>query len=291
MNSKIGYLQVLASGIGFGFLGVFGRLAFMNGFTVGELLSFRFCIAAVILWTGLFLFQRRLIFLDKRQILNSILLGACGYAVFSSFYFESIKGLSISLAAMLLFTFPIFVNLGEHFIFKNPMSPWQWISLALAMIGMVALLWGDFSVQSWSAVFFGYGSAVTYSVYVLVSSRVQKNVVPLSSSLYVITATALTFAFFHQPDFSKLLHLTAAQSFIIIGIASLSTILPLTLFLAGLQKMPSGKASIIVMIEPVTAALAGFFILNESMGWPQILGTLIILTALVLNALKVDHRS
>lgn len=287
MNSKIAYLQVLGSGIGFGFLGVFGRLAFINGFTVGELLTFRFCLAAVLLWIGLLLFRLPLIFLSRKQILQSLLLGACGYAVFSSFYFESIKGLSISLAAMLLFTFPVFVNLGEHFIFKNYMNRWQWLSLCMAMLGMIFLLWGDLSVQSWTAVMFGYGSAITYSIYVLVSKRVQKNVVPLSSSLYVITATAVTFSLFHQPDFSKLLDLTMAQALIILGIASISTIAPLTLFLAGLQKMPSGKASVIVMIEPVTAALAGFFLLNESMGWTQILGTLIILSALVLNALKV----
>jgi drug/metabolite transporter (DMT)-like permease len=51
--------------------------------------------------------------------------------------------------------------------------------------------------------------------------------------------------------------------------------------------MPSGKASVIVMIEPVTAAIAGFFILDEAMSPNQIIGTLIILGALLINAAKV----
>jgi drug/metabolite transporter (DMT)-like permease len=74
--------------------------------------------------------------------------------------------------------------------------------------------------------------------------------------------------------------------FIISGIAIISTIAPLTLFLAGLQKLSSSKASIVVMIEPVVATVAAFFFLGEQLTPLQIGGALLVLVALVINARK-----
>jgi drug/metabolite transporter (DMT)-like permease len=129
-------------------------------------------------------------------------------------------------------------------------------------------------------------AAVTYAVYVLVSGKVQQNVAPFSSSLYVISATALALFLIHQPAITRVTELTSQQMFIISGIAIISTIAPLTLFLAGLQKLSSSKASIVVMIEPVVATVAAFFFLGEQLTPLQIGGALLVLVALVINARK-----
>jgi drug/metabolite transporter (DMT)-like permease len=60
--------------------------------------------------------------------------------------------------------------------------------------------------------------------------------------------------------------------------------MPLTLFLAGLQRIPSGQASIISMVEPVVATLAAGVILGEHLSSNQMAGAILILAALVINA-------
>lgn len=142
MQQFTGIICIILAGIGFGFLGIFGRLAFDSGISVGELLTFRFTFAGLILFLGLLSFKRSLLRLSRKQFLISLGLGAGGYAVFSTLYFKSIQGLSVSLAALLLFTFPIFVNLGSHFILKEKMSRKQLLSLVLACFGISILLWG-----------------------------------------------------------------------------------------------------------------------------------------------------
>lgn len=286
MQEVLGLIFVLLAGFGFGFLGIFGRYAFQSGLTVGELLTFRFVLASVLLWAGLFAFKRDLIKLPARQILISAGLGVFGYAVFSTFYFKSIEGISVPLAALLLFTFPIFVNLGAHFFLKERMTKNQFISLLLATVGLGILLWGPLVVNSPAAVVYALIAAVTYAVYVLVSGKVQQKVAPLSSSLYVISASALALFLIHQPAVTRVSELTAQQMFIISGIAVVSTIAPLTLFLAGLQKLSSSKASIVVMIEPVVATVAAFFFLGEQLTTLQIGGALLVLVALFINARK-----
>ncbi len=284
MQQTLGFIFVLLSGTGFGFLGIFGRLAFQSGLTVGELLVFRFTLAAALLWVALLFSRPNLIRLSLRQILISAALGAFGYAIFSTLYFESIKGISVPLAALLLFTFPIFVNLGAHFILKEKMSKAQVLSLVIACAGLGILLWGPLVINSLTAVLSAVGAALAYAIYVLVSGKYQQKVHPLSSSLYVMTAAALSLYFFHQPNLSKLTELSWHQIYIVIGIASISTIFPLTLFLAGLQRLSSSKASIVVMIEPVVAALAASFILGEQLSGMQLIGASLVLVALVINA-------
>ena len=283
---KLGFIFVLLAGTGFGFLGIFGRLAFQSGLSVGELLTFRFALASFILIAGLALIKPKLLLMPLKQVLISAALGIFGYAVFSTLYFKSIEGISVPLAALLLFTFPIFVNLGSHFILKERMSRMQVISLAIASLGLGILLWGPLVVNSLAAVLYALLAAVTYSVYVLLSGKLQKNVPPITSSLYVIISATAALFLFHQPDFSKVADLTTAQILIISGIAVVSTIGPLTLFLAGLQHLPNNKASIVVMIEPVVAAGAASLLLGENLSAVQMLGALLVMISLAVNAVS-----
>lgn len=287
MQQLIGILAVFFAGIGFGFLGIFGRLAFDTGMSVGLLLSLRFFIAGFILLLGLLLFQRRLILLSRKQILISCLLGFLGYAVFSSLYFMSIQGLSVSLAAMLLFTFPLFVNLGEHFILKNKMRLSEILNLLIAFLGLILLLWGPVFFDSFVSILYALGAALTYSIYVLVSGQVQKNVHPLSSSLYVIFSAGFGLWLFHQPNLlSDVFFMYQKQWSYVFGLSVICTILPISLFLWGLQKMNSGLASLIVMIEPVVASLAAWILLNEKLKPLQYLGMILILGALVAGSVR-----
>ncbi len=286
MRQALGFIFVLLAGMGFGFLGIFGRLAFQSGLTVGELLTYRFIIAGLILLIGLLVTRPRLILLSKKSFLTSVLLGLFGYAVFSTLYFKSIEGISVALAALLLFTFPLFVNLGAHFILKERMTKLQVLSLGMACVGLAVLLWGPIVVNSLEAVLYALTAAITYSAYVLISGRYQKDVHPLSSSFYVITSAAVALLLFHQPSIPKFFNLTTQQQLLIFGIAVVSTIAPLTLFLAGLQRLSSSKASVVVMIEPVVASAAAWFILNEQLNPAQMAGAVLVVIALVLNALK-----
>ena len=287
MSDLVGFFYVLLAGLGFGFIGIFGRLAFQKGLSVGEILTWRFSLAAILLWVSLFIFKRRSLFLSRKQIIVSALLGSLGYSLFSTLYFMSIEGISVSLAALLLFTFPIFVNLGAHFFLKERMNRLQLFSLMIATFGIAILLWGPVFVNSFKAVVYALLASISYSVYVLVSGRFQKGIEPISSSLYVITSAAITLFFYHQPSLSRLQNFRSSELLIIFGLATICTVAPLTLFLAGLQRLSSSKASIVVMIEPVVAALAAWVFLDERLTMIQSCGAGLVLIALFLNTKKV----
>ncbi|RYZ81407.1 MAG: hypothetical protein EOP06_23540 [Proteobacteria bacterium] len=64
----IGITEIAAGSICFAFLGIFGKLAFQSGMSVGQLLTYRFIIASIVLWIFLIVFRRKFIRLTLRDI-------------------------------------------------------------------------------------------------------------------------------------------------------------------------------------------------------------------------------
>jgi len=289
-TSFLGSIEIALGSLGFGFLGIFGKWAFAAGLGVGDLLTYRFLTAALFLWLGLFIFQRRKIRLSREQLLISAGLGILGYAVFATLYFTAVKGMSVGLAALLLYTYPFWVSALGHFFLNEPMRRDQWVLLFGAFLGVGCLLWGQFRVDHLAAVLAGLGSALTYAVYILFSARFQKNVSPLSSSLYVITFAGLALALYYQPPLRVWTLLNQSQWLAILGIATVSTIFPITLILSGLQKMKSSQAALLSMLEPVTATVAAGVLLHERLTGLQIFGAVLVVTSLILSILRKSPR-
>lgn len=291
MNPRLrGTIEISIASVGFGFLGIFGKWAFQSGLSVGEFLSYRFTLAALLIWIFLLLFKPEWVKLTKKQIFIAALLGIFGYAFFSTLYFEAIEGVSVTLAALLLYTYPFWVNIFSHFFTHDRISKKEALFLVAASAGLVLLLWGHIEVKNIWAVVAGLGSAISYAIYVLLSGRLQKNVRPISSALYVITFGAIALSLFHRPDFASVQSLTSFQASSILGIALVCTILPLSLELAALQKLKSTEVALLMMIEPLTAAIMGAMIFHESLSLRQLLGALVIAGALIANSISKNTQ-
>lgn len=284
MNPRLrGTIEISIASACFGFLGIFGKWAFQNGLSVGELLSYRFTLAALLIWIFLLLFRPQWVLLNFKQTAIAALLGVFGYAFFSTLYFEAVQGLSVTLAALLLYTYPFWVNIFSHAFTHDKISRKEALCLVMAFTGLVLLLWGHIEVHNAWAILMGLGSAISYAAYVMLSGRLQKTVRPVSSALYVITFGALALSLFHQPPFGQIRHLTEIQASSIIGLAVICTVIPLILELAALQKLRSKEVALLMMIEPITAALMGAMIFHESLSLRQLAGALLIAIALFLN--------
>ncbi len=309
-NFRTGIFFTLLAGMGFGFLGIFGKLAFARNIGVGDLLFFRFAMATGGLFLIRFLFskqiQSRTAFgrksivkhntLSSRQKWNSILLGCFGYAVFSTLYFFSIKNLSVALAALILFSFPIFVNMGSVFYLKEKFSVQQGLALALSIFGLTVLLWGDFKVHSWLGIVCGFAAAVTYSAYVLVSARTQQGADPLEATQYVLLGAAVSLFVIHGLFIKDSLHMDQWLRFpiehylILFAMSVFSTILPIVFFLMALHRLPSSVASVVVTIEPLVATLSAWLLLNEALDTKTFVGGTLIVSSVMISAVRKNVR-
>lgn len=279
----IGVLFILLAGICFGSLGIFGKLFISSGLEVGPVLSIRFLFASFLL--GLFFLiqkvfkNKNFFYVPKKQLLICILLGILGYAVFSSLYFISFQYLSVGVAAMLLFTFPMFVFLGSVLFLKHPFDKKVVVALLIALLGLFLLLKDEFEIKNALGVYAGLGAAICYSGYVILSDRFQKDIHPLTSSFYVMLSAGISLSILHQPNLGQFFGENWSHVKLFIGLSVIGTIAPLSLFLAGLQRIPGPQASILVMIEPITATFLAFLIFSEVMSLWQLIGIGLVVLA------------
>src|SRR5688572_1444409 len=109
-----GAAMSLASAAAFGAMGVFGKLAYAEGATVGTLLAVRFALAAAVLWLLLLCARgdRARGAPSRRDIGAALALGAVAYGAQAGCYFAALERLDASLLALLVYTFPVIVTVA-----------------------------------------------------------------------------------------------------------------------------------------------------------------------------------
>lgn len=283
MNS-LPRIQLILSGVAFGFLGWFGKTAYAAGITPGELLALRFTTSAALLGAWLSLPGVRRPALPRPTLKICLALGAFGYAVFSSCYFNALKGLSASLTVLLLYLYPVGVTLGGWLIFKDVMTPVKWLALALSLSGLAALVWGEWAVSSGWALLYGVGAAVVYSGYILAGRKWLKGHDTSLCTFWIQVGAGTTLSIVHFRNLERPVEIFADNALLILGMAFVCSWLAMSLFIKGVQNLRSAEVAILSMSEPISALVIAVLLLNESISWVQAAGGAAVLCAMVMIA-------
>jgi drug/metabolite transporter (DMT)-like permease len=280
-----GTLFCLASAAAFGAMGIFGKLAYDEGATVGTLLATRFVLAAALFW----LFAvcaggvRDLRALPRRDVGIAVALGAVGYGAQAGGYFAALERLDASLLSLLVYTFPVMVTVTAVALGRESASRRTAMALALASTGLVLVLAGAAAgALDALGTALGLGAAVVYSAYILISDGVAARVGPLALSTLVCTGAAmtLTLAGFAGGDLDP--GSVSATGFAwLSGLAVVSTVGAIALFFAGLRRVGPTAASILSTLEPVVTVGLAFVVFAESLGPAQLAGGALVLSAVL----------
>jgi drug/metabolite transporter (DMT)-like permease len=280
-----GPLFCLASAAAFGAMGIFGKLAYDEGATVGTLLATRFVLAAALFW--LFVVcaggVRDLRALPRRDVGIAVALGAVGYGAQAGGYFAALERLDASLLSLLVYTFPVMVTVTAVALGRESASRRTAMALALASTGLVLVLAGAATgALDALGTALGLGAAVVYSAYILISDGVAARVGPLALSTLVCTGAAmtLTLAGFAGGDLDP--GSVSATGFAwLSGLAVVSTVGAIALFFAGLRRVGPTAASILSTLEPVVTVGLAFVVFAESLGPAQLAGGALVLSAVL----------
>jgi len=196
-----------------------------------------------------------------------------------SFYFLSIAEGSVAVAATLMYSAPVFVYLVSFALKIESPTAVQWGAVVLVVFGIV-LLTRIYDVDGGGATPVGIGAGLlaglSYAVFIFGFKYAAPHGSPqailviafsvLAALLIWPAGVGQTIAVLDTPDWPL---------FAAIGVfgAGLSFIL----YIIGLNHTAPTVASIVAMVEPVTASLFGVLILNESLIGLQIIGMGLIL--------------
>ena len=293
MTPMRGALLCLVSAATFGTLGIFGTLASDAGATVASTLLVRFAIAASVFAVVLRLGGgwARLRRLPRRVVLTGLGLGAAGYSLQSGLYFAAIERLDVSIVALLLYTYPVFVTVAAIALGRAAPSLRTGVALAIASAGLVLVLLaagtGAFDV---AGALLALGAALTYTMYILVSDRVVGKVDPFALALLVLTGATASFAVTGVVTGSLDFNLSAEAWLWLVLLALVSTVVAVSAFFAGLRRVGPSDAAILSTFEPVVTVVLAFFVLGERLTPPQLAGGGLVLAAVVLLQLPAGRR-
>ena len=286
---QIGFIQIILSGICFSALGIFGKNAFLFNITPGELLALRYSLAALLLGITILLTKPRSFLLNRFQLISSLMLGVFGYALFSSFFFIALTGLSASLTVLLLYTYPVMVALLSSFILKEHLGKMGVTALFLTSIGMIGLVWGELAISEPKFLLYGLGAAFFYSVYIIFSRKFLSDVPALPSSFYVQVGAGGILSIVHFQNLERPFSIVSNHPVLIIAMAIICSYMAMTFFLAGLRRITSSEASILSTTEPLFGVLIAAVFLKEKLSLLQFSGGGLILFAMLLLAISKEN--
>ena len=167
MKKYVPHICVLASGVLWGFIGLFNRRLTGAGLSVGSIVLIR-NFGSLVLLGVLFLIKDRGIFRIKAKHIPIFLgTGVVSVLLFTLCYFSCQRLCSLAVAAALLYTSPAFVVIFSAILWKDRITKKKLLALLLAFLGctLVTGLWsGSASVTLWGAVL-GVASGLFYGLY------------------------------------------------------------------------------------------------------------------------------
>jgi len=222
--------------------------------------------------------------LRPRQALVYALLGFA-MAAYQVCYFQAVTLTGVAVAALLaICSAPLMIAVLAALVLGERIEPMVRTLLGMAVIGTALLVIGPHGVSAIAGSFgvgavLAVGAGLSYAVYAVAAKRVLLEAAPLTVAAVTFGLAALflapALALERAPGRGLL---RAVPLLIYLGLGP--TAIAYALFASGLRRVPATVASIVGLLEPLTAAALGVVVFGESLGKVGAVGATLLLTAL-----------
>lgn len=208
-----------------------------------------------------------------------------------SFYFLSIAHGSVAVAATLMYCAPVFVYLVSFALKLERPTALKWAAIVVVVVGIV-LLTGvyDNGASGVTAIGVGAGllAGLSYAIFIFGFKYAGTHGSP--QAILSIAFAVLCILLIWPGDADQMVAALKTPDWpLFVGLGVFGAGLSFLFYIIGLNRTAPTVASIVAMVEPVTASLFGVIILNQILVGPQILGMGLILVTV--TALSVYSKS
>lgn len=287
-------ISVIAAGSLWGFMGFFRRTLDSMGATAVGVISIR-CIFAAVLFGLLILITDRNAFKIKlRDIWIFFGSGVISLLVFGLCYFKAMDYMSLSAAAILLYTAPSFVILMSVPLFGEKITKRKIFAVVLAFAGCCLVSGIGSSQQKITLVglALGLGSGFCYALYSIFGRfALNRGYSPVSINFYACVLASVGALIIDGGTSAAIVCATTPSLLFGAATGLVTCFLPYLLYTYGLSGLENGKASIMASIEPVVATLVGFAVYHEKLTLMSAAGIILVLSAIVLMNAKTKEKA
>lgn len=285
------FSSILAAGILWGTTGVFRRTLDTMGLSTTGVVFIRSLVALICFTLTIFLTDRNAFKIKLKDFWCFIGTGLISFLLFTFCYFKAMTLMSLSSAAILLYTAPGFVILISVLCFHEKINAPKIIGLILAFAGccLVCGIGSGTNHLSALGILCGIGSGLCYALYSIFSRfALNRGYSSLTINFYTSLLAVLGCLCLGGWNVFPLCFSSGSSALVSVSTGIVTCFLPYMLYTYGLTGMENGKASIIASIEPVVATLMGILIFGESLTLMSAAGVILVLAAIVVTNLNFE---
>ncbi|WP_028609712.1 EamA family transporter [Paenibacillus harenae] len=291
-------LLVLLGAASYGIMSPIIKLAYAAGFSFEQITVHQVGISVALLWLLVLLRPRlwRNPF-QRGKWLPLAVIGIFGLCLTTVFYNLALQRLEASFAIVLLFQFMWITIFLECLWFRRKPGRQQILAIIVVMAGTLLAV-GLFEQNSFvkidmAGVGFGLASAVTYSLFLFLTGRLQTDYDPVIKSAMMMTFGFIVISLLYG---SKAWGSNGEWALLGWGtaLALLGCVIPAICFNKGIPKIGSGLASLLGAMELPVAAISAWLIIGELLSAGIWLGILLILAGIVIaenEARRMEERT
>lgn len=285
---------ILTAGILWGTMGLFVRRLNALGLNTIDIVALRSVMTAAVMALVLAISNRKLLHIRVRDIWCFLGTGLLSIVFFNYCYFRAITMMSMSVAAVLLYTAPVIVMMLSAFLFREKITSVKVIALVGTILGCVFVtgVFGDSASLSGTGILVGLGAGLGYALYSIFSRfALERGYHSMTITFYTFLIAGIGIA--PAADLKKIC-LVCAEDVGVAGFyvifALVSTVVPYLFYTAGMKGMENGTASIIASVEPVAAAVIGVLWFEEQLTRNHIIGMLLVLGSIVICNIRFKKK-
>jgi len=286
-------VQVVAASVIYGFAGIF--FMYIKNMAAGPVVFYQLlfgflALAGYLAATGKLSGIR---LRGKRKAL--MLLGAWHAGVMLSYYI-AVSFTNISMSVLLLYTAPFYVLLIAPVFLKEKLDGKSLAALIISLVGVVIVIDPENLVFDQTGLESGYLFGVLMGLFagffyacIIMTSRYLRDEYSGLEQLFISTGVTLVLLlpFVRQVSAASLIENLPVLLFLGIMITSVGSIL----YFTGLVHVKAQNASIISLLEPVSAIFFAYLILKEPVSAETLLGCILILSSSFLVSLEDESKT
>ena len=285
----LGDILIIIAGLFWGSMGIFVRHLNDLGFSSIQVACLRLTTAGILFALILLIKDRKGFKIALRDIPLFLALGLVSILFFTCCYFTAIRLMTMSTAAILLYTSPIWVMVLAIIFLKEKFTIQKLIALILAFAGCI-LVSGFGGKVTVMGILVRLGSGLGYGLYSIFGTFALKKYSPYTVTCYTFLIAGLGSIFVADPvdlvsKISTVENKPALFGFVLLT-AVVTAVIPFLLYTLGLNMTTAGKAAVLATVEPAAATLFGFFVMKETVGPVAIAGILLVFAAIIVLSLR-----
>jgi drug/metabolite transporter (DMT)-like permease len=287
MSRAKGILLTIIAASSLGFIPLFAKIAYANGFNPYSFSLFRSLFATIeifiLLKIGKIDYR-----LEKEQYITLFKASLMGHSLAMLTLSSSYNYLSIGLATTIHFIYPVAVMGGSILFFNEKINKKKIFSLILSLTGIYFLVgFNSVETASTTGVLLALFSGIFYAYYIIIVAQVNfKEMNPFVLIFYISLFNS--YILFAISIFMGKLEIGYTFKGIVstVLVALVANLIGMVLFKTGLKAIKATTAAIVSTFEPITSLILGILVFKEILFWYHIAGSILIIVSVSIIAFR-----